>query len=182
MTKTTLIILGACVVAYGSARLRSTQSSTAQDIDKAAASGIAKESAVQAYGVLDGYAVVPCEDDLLWRVFFDPTEADASNGGLEYIIVKRGGRIISHRKLPLVGPNYRQTSPTSEINKTQAIAIAKKDGVKAYGSLEHYRVTVCELSKAWAVIYSPARGSNGGGPEYVIDKRDGRILDRKYYQ
>ena len=53
---------------------------------------------------------------------------------------------------------------------------------KLIGSLAGYRVMVCELGNVWIVGLSPDRRLDGGGPEYVIDKRTGNILDKKFYQ
>jgi hypothetical protein len=69
------------------------------------------------------------------------------------------------------------------IDKETAITIAKEDAQKAYGTLEMYNMHVCELNQTWRVIFELKDSSrDGGGPEYVIDKRTGIILHKTYYQ
>ena len=189
MMKTILIVVLACAIAQSdSLRMESSgyevfldQTKHAQnaDVDKASALNIAKQHAEQNYGSVEAYSTVVCERGLLWRVFFDPKN---TTSGLAYFVSKRGGMILGHRKLPFGEENNQETSATSEIDRNEAMAIAKKDAKKAYGSLVRYQVIVCELSKAWIVIYSLDPRFDGGGPEYVINKRTGDILDKRYYQ
>jgi hypothetical protein len=151
-------------------------------IDETTALQIAKKQAEQGYGSIEGYNTLACDEGLLWRVFFEPTNERRDFGALEYIVSKLGGTILRQRKLLFTRENNQDLSATAKIDRIEAIAIAKKDGKKAYGSLLKYRVTVCELSSVWVVAFSPRPELDGGGPEYVIDKRRGNILDKKYYQ
>jgi len=65
----------------------------------------------------------------------------------------------------------------------KAIDISNEDAVKAYQSLESYNVIACELTRVWRVVYElKETGLVGGGPEYLIDKETGNIIDKKYYQ
>lgn len=190
MRKTIVIIVLGCAIAQSqSLRMESggsegffdqtKQQAQNPDIDKTSALNIAKQHAEQTYGSVEAYSTVVCEQPLLWRVFFDPKNATS---GLAYFVSKRGGMILGHRKLPLGEQNNEETPATSEIDRNEAIAIAKKDAKNAYGSLVRYQVIVCELRKAWIVIYSLNPVFDGGGPEYEINKGTGDILDKKYYQ
>lgn len=55
------------------------------------------------------------------------------------------------------------------IPQEKAIAIAKEHALTSHNSLERFRVVACELSIFWRIIF------DGGGPEYVIDKKTGLI-------
>lgn len=59
------------------------------------------------------------------------------------------------------------------ITKEQAIVIAQKDARRSYKSLGRFRVVACELSLFWRIIF------DGGGPEYVVDKKSGLIRRRQ---
>lgn len=64
----------------------------------------------------------------------------------------------------------QQSNGKSPISKEEAIAIAKEDAVKTYGSLDDSNVVACEQRTLWLVIV------DGGGPEYYIDKDSGKVL------
>lgn len=55
------------------------------------------------------------------------------------------------------------------VPQEKAIAIAKEHALISHKSLERFRVVPCELSIFWRIIF------DGGGPEYVIDKKTGLI-------
>lgn len=59
------------------------------------------------------------------------------------------------------------------ISKEAAIAVANEDALKDYKSLAAFKVVPCEQSIFWRIIY------DGGGPEYVIDKTSGRIIQKQ---
>lgn len=63
----------------------------------------------------------------------------------------------------------RQDVFVQGITKEQAIAIAKKHAQESQKSLEHFNVVACELTIFWRIIF------DGGGPEYVIDKKSGLV-------
>ena len=194
--KTTIISLIACALiqSCGSANGTLQKQSRSQAVqnkavngsglDKDAAIKVARDNAAKIYGSLEGYNLVSCEQAGIWRVFLEPRNTSGSREGLEYIISKRGGTIINQREVPLApvsAANEKSTSK-SELNKEDAVAVAKKDGMEGYGSLASYDLVVCELAKVWIVVFFPKEGMDGGGPEYVVDKASGRILDKKYYQ
>ncbi len=56
------------------------------------------------------------------------------------------------------------------ITREEAVAIANKEVVKAYGSLDRFKVVACEQEIFWRIIY------DGGGPEFVLDKVSGKII------
>jgi len=153
--------------------------------------GVTKETAVRSaledakktYGLTDEVIVFPCDQMEFWRILFEPRTDASNNAGPEYLIDKRTGLIVSKRKIPLGAGNNSELSPKpGKIDREKAITIASKDAVSAYGSKAAFDLTLCELTNVWRVIYSPRKGLNGGGPEYVIDKTTGKILDKKYYQ
>jgi hypothetical protein len=153
--------------------------------------GVTKETAVRTagedakkqYGNTDQFIIIPCAQDEFWRVFFEPRNSAPNTSGAEYLIDNKTGAIISKHELPLgAGTNFERSPERSAISREEAVTIARKDADNAYGSSTTLSLTVCELSSVWRIIYSPRQGLNGGGPEYVIDKTTGKILDKKYYQ
>jgi len=56
------------------------------------------------------------------------------------------------------------------IDQNKAIAISNRAARKTYKRLERFTVVPCEGLVLWRIIY------DGGGPEYVIDKRSGKII------
>ena len=187
----TLLINSGCV--EGTSQRQPINGAAAQDrmqesamIDREAAIRIVRERALTAYGSLEGYNVVPCEQKVFWRVFLEPRNPSSSNERLEYVVSKRSGRVIGQRELRLAiahSTNGEGSSPRSiSVSREDALAIARRDAIEAYSSLESYEITVCELSRVWRVVYSLRSGLDGGGPEYLIDTRTGQIVDKKYYQ
>ncbi len=63
----------------------------------------------------------------------------------------------------------RQAASIQGITKEKAIAIAKRHALRRYKSVERFKVVACELTIFWRIIF------DGGGPEYVIDKKSGVI-------
>lgn len=156
------------------------------ETDKEAAIVIAKEHAIKAYKSLEAYNIIPCEQGEFWRVFFEPKNIRINQRGAEYVISKRDGKVVSQHELHLTvtnSVNKENSSPQSmNVKKENAVAIARRDAFKAYGSLSSYDLWVCELTEMWSVVFSPKSGLNGGGPEYLIDKKTGQILHKRYYQ
>lgn len=64
----------------------------------------------------------------------------------------------------------RKEETSNKIDQTKAVAIANKRVRKTYKRLERFTVIPCEGIVLWRIIY------DGGGPEYVIDKRSGMII------
>lgn len=155
-------------------------------IDRETAIRVARERAMNAYESLEGFNIIACEQDDFWHIFLEPANPPSKIQGAEFMVSKRDGQAVSQRELPLVtaGNVSGNKSPlrSTSISRENALAIAKKDALKTYGSLELYDAMVCELSWVWRVTYSPKGGLDGGGPEYVIDKVTGEITDKKYNQ
>jgi len=189
---TTLFFLSvvlSCNQASGRSDLRQVNSAPPQqiskqdsDISREAAVRIAEENAKKAYGRLDQFTIIPCEQHAFWRIVFEPTPARSGNAGPEYVIDKRTGLIVGKRDLPLGDRSSSELPRLEKIDGEKAIAIARRDATMTYGSLSNYDLTACELTTTWRVIYSPRKGLNGGGPEYVVDKFSGTIREKKYYQ
>jgi hypothetical protein len=70
------------------------------------------------------------------------------------------------------------------ITSDEALKIARLDGEKAYRKdLSDYRVTVVREADGWHVDYELKDPNwNGGGPHYIIDASDGRIIWKIYEQ
>ena len=80
------------------------------------------------------------------------------------------------------------TSPASPpvrpaIASDEALRIARLEAEKAYRDLSEFRVTVVLEADGWHVDYELKNPNwNGGGPHFVIDSTDGRIVWRRYDQ
>jgi hypothetical protein len=70
-----------------------------------------------------------------------------------------------------------QTIPSDE-----ALRIARLDAERGYRDLSAYRIEVILHSDGWHVDWELIRPSNGGGPQYIIDPTDGRIVYRRWDQ
>lgn len=184
-----IVLQGGCSV-IGVSQNSSMDKSTRQsgtpgssEIGQEAALAIAREQAAKTYGALEGYNASSCDDSGFWRVFFEPKSTTSDGKVIMYVVVKQSGWIASQREIAFPAEDKeRLSSGSRSLNKEEAVAVARSDGNKAYGSLEPYALKVCELSGWWVVIFSPREGLDGGGPEYVIDKETGAIVDKKYYQ
>jgi hypothetical protein len=64
----------------------------------------------------------------------------------------------------------------------EALRIANEDARAKYRELEDLRVEMSLHSDGWHVEFWPRELIHGGGPHYVIDSGDGRIISKKYYQ
>jgi hypothetical protein len=79
--------------------------------------------------------------------------------------------------------NTVQTPPRGQITAARALEVAEADAFIAYGDLSSFRVQVRLGPQGWNVDYElNEAGLNGGGPHYVIDRADGRILSKRYEQ
>lgn len=150
-------------------------------LDRNRAIRIATEQAAHDYGSLETYTPIPCEQSFYWRVFLNSSSPQRPS--IEYVIDTRSGQILKKIEFRAErrSEKHKEMS-TSKVGKEAAIAITKKDASSAYSSLDHYELTVCELPDFWRIVYSPQTGLDGGGPEYLIDKATGQIVDKKYYQ
>jgi hypothetical protein len=65
----------------------------------------------------------------------------------------------------------------------EALRIARTDAERGYGDLSSYRIEVSLEPDGWHLDWELTRpGHQGGGPHYVIDPSDGRILYRRWDQ
>jgi hypothetical protein len=65
----------------------------------------------------------------------------------------------------------------------QALLTARLDAEKVYKDLSGFRIVVILEADGWHVDYDlKGLGLAGGGPHYVIDASDGRILSKRYEQ
>jgi hypothetical protein len=72
----------------------------------------------------------------------------------------------------------RQPAITSD----EALRIARLDG-EAYGDLSSFHIAVALEADGWHVDYDLKDPNlNGGGPHYIIDPADGRIVWKIYEQ
>lgn len=78
-----------------------------------------------------------------------------------------------------------QASPLCEkgaISRQTAILIAKGDAVENY-TLSVYDIICDEQPEAWRIVFKlKDPGVHGGGPDYLIDKNTGKILNATYYK
>lgn len=77
------------------------------------------------------------------------------------------------------------TSPPKKpaIASDEALRIARLEAEKAYRDLSDFRVIVALERDGWHVDYELKNPNlNGGGPHFVIDAADGRVLWRRYEQ
>lgn len=66
--------------------------------------------------------------------------------------------------------SQRRVERANRVDQKSAIAIANRAAGKTYKRLERLAIVPCEGIVLWRIIY------DGGGPEYVIDKRSGMII------
>jgi hypothetical protein len=135
---------------------------------------IANQEALKSYKSLNDFKVVPCEQEIFWRVIYD-------EGGPEYLIDKRSGRIVRAQKTPQGEPDG-----STSVTEAEAIEIAKRDMLAPTNGqrLDPFVVHSCELGKAWRIIIEPRIEFEGNTPviphsstpNYVIDKASGKIL------
>lgn len=163
-----------------------TKQQKGPEMNKETAIVIAREHAVRTYRSLEAYNIVACEQTEVWRVFLEPKNIRINQRGAWYAISKHDGKVVIQDEFRLnaaASANQETTSAQStSIKKESAIAIGRRDASKAYRSLSLYDLWVCELTEMWSIIFLPKSGLNGGGPEYLIDKKTGQILHKRYYQ
>jgi hypothetical protein len=77
----------------------------------------------------------------------------------------------------------QQALATSPISASLALSAVETDAIAAYRDLSPFRVEVRLEDDGWHVDYELKDAtSNGGGPHYVVDADDGRILRKRYEQ
>jgi hypothetical protein len=71
----------------------------------------------------------------------------------------------------------------TSLSSDEVLQIAQQDGQRVYGDRSGYRITLALEADGWHVDYDlTAPLVAGGGPHYVIDPRDGRIVSKRYEQ
>jgi hypothetical protein len=76
-----------------------------------------------------------------------------------------------------------QNAPGSALASDEALRIARTDAERVYRDLDPYRIEITLETDGWHIDYElKDRTLNGGGPHYVIDAADGRILSKRYDQ
>lgn len=79
-------------------------------------------------------------------------------------------------------PQSTGTPCKEAVTKETAILIARGDAVDNY-KLSDYNITVEDQPDAWRVVFKlKDPGMVGGGPDYLIDKKTGKILKAAYYK
>jgi hypothetical protein len=82
-----------------------------------------------------------------------------------------------------VGIGVPPVPSQQSISRDQALQIARMDAEKAYRDLLKYRVDVKLEQDGWHVDYElKDPNANGGGPHYVIDSVNGKIVSKRYEQ
>lgn len=157
-------------------------------INEDVAISIARTDANKALGSLEDYNVVACEQKDMWLVIFDPKEVKRNENVLEYLISKRGGGwVLWKEKISqeTMSSNKEREETLQEpvaASKEAAIAITKKDALAISEKLERYSISACELPRTWFIMYALKEAATGGGKQYLIDKKTGRVLYKKYSQ
>lgn len=147
------------------------------DVDRDQAIKIAQQHAAKTNIDPSRYEASVCLVSSLWRVYLEPKPGQDLNEVLEYAITEKGGLVLTAIKLS-GSPNK---NAGGSLTREDAIAIAKKDAMRA-PDFSNKQLTVCELRNFWRIIYSAPSHLEGGGREYLIDKTNGAITDKKYYQ
>ena len=69
------------------------------------------------------------------------------------------------------------------LSAERALGIAQADAIVAYHDLSLYRIRLELESDGWHVDYELKDPQlKGGGPHYVIDRRTGELVSRRYEQ
>jgi len=72
---------------------------------------------------------------------------------------------------------------TAALPCDEILRIAQEDGQRVYGDLSGCKITLVHEADGWHVDYDlTAPSVAGGGPHYVIDPSDGRIVSKRYEQ
>jgi uncharacterized membrane protein YkoI len=88
--------------------------------------------------------------------------------------------IACHRKEPMPA---RDAQSSQLISREQAISIAERDARKAYRDLSPFKVEAMRKEDGWHVDFMlKDEYADGGGPHYLIDAKDGRIIRKRYEQ
>lgn len=75
------------------------------------------------------------------------------------------------------------TSASARLSSAEAHRIALRDAEPMYRDLHLYRVEVLLDSDGWHVDFEfKDESARSGGPHYIIDSTDGKILQKRYDQ
>lgn len=79
--------------------------------------------------------------------------------------------------------NLQATLSPATISASRALIEAELDAIRAYRDLSPFRVEIRLDDDGWHIDYELKNPRlNGGGPHYLIDATDGRILTKRYEQ
>jgi hypothetical protein len=120
-----------------------------------------------------------------WHVEFVPLDADNSKIELQCLIEPVSGKVLSRQSKPEPLPeSIKAKTPEKEgITSDQALKAARSDAENAYRDLSPYQADVVAGKDGWHVDFQlKDPESEGGGPHYVIDRREEKILAKKYEQ
>jgi hypothetical protein len=79
--------------------------------------------------------------------------------------------------------NLQATQLPVPIPASRALGEAESDALRAYRDLSPFRVEVRLEDDGWHIDYELKDPQlQGGGPHYVIDATDGRIVRKRYEQ
>jgi hypothetical protein len=69
------------------------------------------------------------------------------------------------------------------LSSDEVLKIARLDAERAYRDLTPYRISIALEADGWHIDYELKDPRvNGGGPHYVIDSRNGAIIEKRYDQ
>lgn len=179
-----------------------------QPIDRAQAIATASEDAVRNNHPLKGFRITTCEKRFLWVIIFDGGgfEYFVSKRSGEILGVRKVPHAFDDAN-SVAGSNPNERVG---INETEAIAIAKRDFVDLFikneaagrrprkieiaerdfiATVNEYNPVVCELTHSWRIFFedelkpgqNPATLPTADAPDYVIDKKTGKIIYRQHY-
>jgi hypothetical protein len=85
------------------------------------------------------------------------------------------------------------TTASKPLTSNEILAIAHADAVSAYANLDRFTIEMSRDNDQWTVVYRVRQPDSanvgkrrvfvsGGGPKYIIDAFDGKILMKTYYQ
>ncbi|HEX8283851.1 MAG TPA: hypothetical protein VF588_10875 [Pyrinomonadaceae bacterium] len=123
-----------------------------------------------------GRDIAKCKLSVGWLIVYED--------GSEFFVGKKGEPLDSG-KIPLGDrPGEVRTALASDggIDKKTAIRATEADAASVYPSADKFKKRACELPAVWRIIYELGDDTSGGGPDYVVDKRTGEILYKRYSQ
>jgi hypothetical protein len=79
--------------------------------------------------------------------------------------------------------NLQATQLPAPIPASRALGEAESDALRAYRDLSPFRVEIRLEDDGWHIDYELKDPQlQGGGPHYVVDAADGRIIRKRYEQ